>query len=83
MEVQLGCAWARAALPGGLGLQVPVRICAVAWVNVSTEQGEGSGWLCFVLVILLYCRHGTEVLSTVPKCKKAVDVPFGENMCVR
>lgn len=41
MEVQLGCAWARAALPGGLGLQVPVRICAVAWVNVSTEQGEG------------------------------------------
>lgn len=42
-----------------------------------------SGWLCFVLVILFYCRHGTEVLSTVPKCKKAVDVLFGENMCVR
>ena len=34
-----------------------------------------------MLVILLYCRHGTEVLSTVPKCKKAVDVPFGE-ICV-
>lgn len=57
--------------------------CSVSWFGVF---GFFFSLLHFLLAILLFkmaLGHSAKVLPSVPKSKKVLDVPYGENTYVR